>query len=190
MDILNLKGGVGPISLQRVVAAVPDFSWGCGPRRGRGYWKVSLKCREPLWRGPGRARRQAADRAVALSWPQRGLCTSIHAYVDRERPIGPESRIFVEVAGPRGSTWLNWVRTSSIRRGGSKRRSTLNASIQLRRMTHFPRCTCTHALGLANALVRRVEVEQTELSPHFDAASDLAQLKVGAYCGKAMTPAT
>lgn len=54
------------VPAQRVVAAVPDFSWGWAAVAG-GYWKVALSADNPQVATQARASgRQAADRAIAI----------------------------------------------------------------------------------------------------------------------------
>ncbi len=60
------EGGRSLVPAQRVVAALPDFSWGWAAVAG-GYWKVALNAQNETIADAARANgRQAADRAIAL----------------------------------------------------------------------------------------------------------------------------
>jgi class 3 adenylate cyclase/tetratricopeptide (TPR) repeat protein len=60
------EGGRSLVPAQRVVAALPDFSWGWAAVAG-GYWKVALNAENETIADEARANgRQAADRAIAL----------------------------------------------------------------------------------------------------------------------------
>lgn len=59
-------GGRSLVPAQRVVAALPDFSWGWAAVAA-GYWKVALNAQNEMITDQARANgRQAADRAIAL----------------------------------------------------------------------------------------------------------------------------
>ncbi len=60
------EGGKALLPAQRVVAAVPDFSWGWAAVAGA-YWKVSMRADTPRAADAARAGgRAAADRAIAI----------------------------------------------------------------------------------------------------------------------------
>ena len=66
MDTNMGEGRKALIPAQRVVAAVPDFSWGWAGVAG-GYWKVTMSERDSRLAEEARASgREAADRAVAI----------------------------------------------------------------------------------------------------------------------------
>ena len=81
------EGRKALVPAQRVVAAVPDFSWGWAAVAGA-YWKVALSSADPA---AERARgREAADRAIALDPKNsealyiKSVLTEPHDWVEKE----------------------------------------------------------------------------------------------------------
>jgi DNA-binding winged helix-turn-helix (wHTH) protein/tetratricopeptide (TPR) repeat protein len=154
---------------QRVVAAVPDFSWGWAAVAG-GYWKVSASADSERLAEEARASgRQAADRAVAID-PKNSEALYIKSMVlDRHDWIGREDLLKRAIAAQRldcgceyhqyGWMLLNVGRTTEA---VEKLRQ---ANDMLALYVHTP-------LNLAQALVIAGKPDLAK-SP-FDAAIDLA----------------
>ena len=89
------------IPAQRVVAAVPDFSWGWAAVAG-GYWKVAMSADDSRIAEEARASgREAADRAIAID-PQNSEALWIKALlIDPHDWIGRESLFKRAVAARR-----------------------------------------------------------------------------------------
>jgi hypothetical protein len=88
------------VPAQRVVAAVPDFSWGWAAVAGS-YWKVAFGAATPQLADEARASgRQAADRAVAID-PRNSEAFYIKAVLlDRNDWLGREA-LFKKAVGAR-----------------------------------------------------------------------------------------
>src|SRR5258708_32454482 len=86
-----LEGRRSLVPAQRVVAAVPDFSWGWAAVTGA-YWKVAGAAANSQLADEARASgRQAADRAVALD-PQNSEALYIKSILaDRRDWLGRET---------------------------------------------------------------------------------------------------
>jgi len=96
-----LEGRKALIPAQRVVAAVPDFSWGWAAVTGA-YWKVAGAAANSQLADEARASgRQAADRAVALD-PQNSEALYIKSVlVERHDWLGRESLLKRAIAAQR-----------------------------------------------------------------------------------------
>ena len=108
------EGRKALVPAQRVVAAVPDFSWGWAAVAGA-YWKVAMSADNDRLAEEARASgRQAADRAVAID--SRNSEASVYqVHADRSARLDRPGRP-VE-ARRRGAAARLRVRASSIRRG-------------------------------------------------------------------------
>jgi tetratricopeptide (TPR) repeat protein len=85
------EGRKALVPAQRVVAAVPDFSWGWAAVAG-GYWKVAGSAESDRLAGEARASgRQAADRAVAIDDKNSEALYIKSMLLDRHDWIGRES---------------------------------------------------------------------------------------------------
>jgi len=89
------------VPAQRVVAAVPDFSWGWAAVTGA-YWKVAFSADNDRLAEEARASgRQAADRAVAIDNRNSEALYIKSLLIDREDWIGRESLLKRAVAAKR-----------------------------------------------------------------------------------------
>ncbi|HTU64718.1 MAG TPA: winged helix-turn-helix domain-containing protein [Steroidobacteraceae bacterium] len=157
------------VPAQRVVAAVPDFSWGWAALAGA-YWKVASSADTDALVEEARASgRQAADRAVAID-PKNSEALYIKSMVvDRRDWIGREELLKRAVAAHRldcgcehhqyGWMLLNVGRTNE-------------AVERLRQANDMLALYVYTPLNLAQALV--VAGKPDLAKPHFDTAIDLA----------------
>ena len=89
------------VPAQRVVAAVPDFSWGWAAVTGA-YWKVAFSADNDRLAEEARASgRQAADRAVAIDNRNSEALYIKSLLIDRQDWIGRESLLKRAVAAKR-----------------------------------------------------------------------------------------
>lgn len=85
------EGRKALVPAQRVVAAVPDFSWGWAAVAGA-YWKVALSADDPRLAAEARADgRQAADRAIAIDGANSEALYIKSMVVERHDWLGRES---------------------------------------------------------------------------------------------------
>jgi tetratricopeptide (TPR) repeat protein len=165
----GLEGRKGLTAAQRVVAAVPDFSWGWAAVAG-GYWKVAWNAGDKRIADEARASgRQAADRAVAID-PRNSEALYIKAVLlDRADLIGREELFKRAVAARRldcgceyhqyGAMLLNVGRTAE--------------AVELLHQGHnMLALYLPTTLSLAQGLV--VAGKPEEARSYFDAAIDLA----------------
>jgi tetratricopeptide (TPR) repeat protein len=160
------EGRKALVPAQRVVAAVPDFSWGWAAVAGA-YWKVAGSAANP---DEARALgRQAADRAIALD-PRNSEAMYIKSVLtDRQDWLGRESLFKRAIAARRldcgcehhqyGTMLLNVGRTS-------------DAVDQLRQANDMLALYVYTPLTLADALV--VSGKPDEARQYFDAAIGLS----------------
>ena len=95
------EGRKALIPAQRVVAAVPDFSWGWAAVAGA-YWKVAMRAENTRLAEEARANgRQAADRAVAIDSKNSEALYIKSMLLDRHDWIGRESLLKRAVAARR-----------------------------------------------------------------------------------------
>jgi tetratricopeptide (TPR) repeat protein len=95
------EGRKALVPAQRVVAAVPDFSWGWAAVAGA-YWKVAASAESPQLAEEARASgRRAADRAVAIDGKNSEALYIKSMLVDRHDWIGRESLLKRAVAARR-----------------------------------------------------------------------------------------
>ncbi|MGH8062287.1 MAG: TIR domain-containing protein [Pseudoxanthomonas sp.] len=157
------------IPAQRVVAAVPDFSWGWAAVAG-GYWKVSRSTDDRRIADAARASgREAADRAVAID-PRNSEALYIKSMVlDRSDWIGREALLKRALAARRldcGCEYhqYGWMLVNVGR--------TAEALEQLHRANDMLALYVYTPLTLADALVTAGKPD--EAIPFYDAAIDLA----------------
>ncbi|HUR21679.1 MAG TPA: winged helix-turn-helix domain-containing protein [Vicinamibacterales bacterium] len=157
------------VPAQRVVAAVPDFSWGWAAVAGA-YWKVALSADSSQIIDEARTNgRQAADRAVAIDSSNSEALYIKSMLLDRHDWIGRENLLKRAIAAHRldcgceyhqyGWMLLNVGRTAEA----------------VERLHHANNMLALYVytpLNLAQALV--IAGRPDEAKPHFDAAIDLA----------------
>jgi DNA-binding winged helix-turn-helix (wHTH) protein/tetratricopeptide (TPR) repeat protein len=157
------------VPAQRVVAAVPDFSWGWAAVAG-GYWKVAQSAdSSPIVEEARASGREAADRAIAIDAKNSEALYIKSMVVDRHDWIGREDLLKRAVAAHRldcgcehhqyGWMLLNVGRTAEAVE------NLHHANNMLALYLYTP-------LNLAQALV--IAGKPNEAKPHFDAAIDLA----------------
>jgi DNA-binding winged helix-turn-helix (wHTH) protein/tetratricopeptide (TPR) repeat protein len=164
-----LEGRKALIPAQRVVAAVPDFSWGWAAVAGA-YWKVANSADNSRMAEAARASgREAADRAVAIDSRNSEALYIKAMLLDRRDWIGREDLFKRAVAARRldcgcehhqyGSLLVNVGRTAE-------------AVEHLHQANDMLALYVYTPLTLANALV--VAGKPDEAKRYFDAAIDLA----------------
>jgi DNA-binding winged helix-turn-helix (wHTH) protein/tetratricopeptide (TPR) repeat protein len=157
------------VPAQRVVAAVPDFSWGWAAVAGA-YWKVALSADSSRIVDEARASgREAADRAVAIDSRNSEALYIKSMVLDRRDWIGREELLKRAIAAQRldcgcehhqyGWMLLNVGRTAE-------------AVEQLHQANNMLALYVYTSFSLAEALV--IAGKPDEAKPHFDAAIDLA----------------
>ena len=157
------------VPAQRVVAAVPDFSWGWAAVAGA-YWKVAGTADNRQLADEARASgREAADRGIALDSRNSEALYIKAVLLDRDDWIGKEEPVQARSGGPPARLR---VRASSIRHDARQRRPTADAVDQLRQANDMLALYLYTPLSLANALVIAGKPEQAK--PFFDAAFQLA----------------
>ena len=157
------------IPAQRVVAAVPDFSWGWAAVAGA-YWKVALSADDSRIADEARARgRDAADRAVAIDSRNSEALYIKSMVVDRHDWIGREDLLKRAIAARRldcGCEYhqYGWMLVN-VGRIAEAIEHLHQANDMLALYVYTP-------LTLADALV--IADKPDEAKPFFDAAIDLA----------------
>jgi tetratricopeptide (TPR) repeat protein len=166
----NLKEGrKALIPAQRVVAAVPEFSWGWAAVAGA-YWKVALSAENNQLVEEARASgRQAADRAVAIDAQNSEALYIKSMLVERHDWLGREDLLKRAIAARRldcGCEYhqYGWMLANVGRVGEAVER--------LRRADDMLALYVYTPLFLANALVAAGNAE--EAKKYFNAAIDLA----------------
>jgi tetratricopeptide (TPR) repeat protein len=163
------EGRKALIPAQRVVAAVPDFSWGWAAVAGA-YWKVAMSADDSRLAEQAReSGRQAADRAIAIDHQNSEALWIKSRLIDWHDWIGRESLLKRAVAARRldcgcehhqyGWMLLNVGRIA-------------DAVDQLRQANDMLALYVYTPLSLADALVAAGKTE--EAKQYFDAAIDLA----------------
>lgn len=163
------EGGRSLVPAQRVVAALPDFSWGWAAVAG-GYWKVAANAENETLAEEARASgRQAADRAIALD-PRNSEALYIKAMLLAPRDwIGRDALFRRAVAARRldcGCEYhqYGWM-LLNVGRTGEALEQLHRANDMLALYVYTPE-------SLAEALV--VAGRPEEAHTYFDAAIDLA----------------
>ena len=157
------------VPAQRVVAAVPDFSWGWAAVAGA-YWKVARSADDNRIADEARASgREAADRAVAIDSRNSEALYIKSMVVDRHDWIGREDLLKRAIAARRldcGCEFhqYGWMLVNVGR--------TAEAIEQLHRANDMLALYVFTPLTLADALVTAGKPD--EARPFFDAAIDLA----------------
>lgn len=163
------EGRKALIPAQRVVAAVPDFSWGWAAVAGA-YWKVALSADNDRMAEEARASgREAADRAVAIDSQNSEAFYIKSVLLDRRDWVGREKLLKRAVAARRldcGCEYhqYGWMLVNVGR--------TSEAVEQLHRANDMLALYVYTPLTLARALV--IAGKPGEAKPYFDAAIDLA----------------
>jgi DNA-binding winged helix-turn-helix (wHTH) protein/tetratricopeptide (TPR) repeat protein len=157
------------VPAQRVVAAVPDFSWGWAAVAGA-YWKVALSANSTPIVEEARANgREAADRAVAIDGKNSEALYIKSMVLDRHDWIGREDLLKRAIAAHRldcGCEYhqYGWM-LLNVGRTAEAVEHLHHANNMLALYVYTP-------LNLAQALV--IAGKPDEAKPHFDAAIDLA----------------
>jgi tetratricopeptide (TPR) repeat protein len=157
------------IPAQRVVAAVPDFSWGWAAVAGA-YWKVAMSAGNSRIAQEARASgRKAADRAVAIDSRNSEALYIKSMLLDRRDWIGREDLLKRAIAARRldcGCEYhqYGWMLVNVGR--------TAEAVEQLHQANDMLALYVYTPLTLADALV--IAGKPDEAEPFFDAAIDLA----------------
>jgi len=157
------------VPAQRVVAAVPDFSWGWAAVAGA-YWKVALSADSSRIVEEARASgREAADRAIAIDGKNSEALYIKSMVLDRRDWTGREDLLKRAIAAHRldcGCEYhqYGWMLLNVGRTG--------EAVEQLRQANDMLALYVYTPLNLAQALV--VAGKSDEAKTYFDAAIDLA----------------
>lgn len=157
------------IPAQRVVAAVPDFSWGWAAVAG-GYWKVAMSTDDTRIADDARASgREAADRAIAIDSQNSEALYIKSMVVDRHDWIGREDLLKRAIAARRldcGCEYhqYGWMLVNVGR--------TAEALEQLHRANDMLALYVYTPLTLADTLV--IAGKPDEARAFFDAAIELA----------------
>ena len=168
-DPILADGRKALIPAQRVIAAVPDFSWGWAAVAGA-YWKVAMSADDPRLAEEARTSgRQAADRAVSIDGKNSEALWIKSLLLDRHDWIGRENLLKRAVGARRLDCgcehhqygWMLWD-VGRITEGVAQLRQ---ANDMLALYVYTP-------LTLANALVAAGKPD--EAKTYFDAAIELA----------------
>ncbi len=163
------EGRKALVPAQRVVAAVPDFSWGWAGVAGA-YWKVALGADNDQVAEEARASgRQAADRAVAIDDKNSEALYIKSMLIDRHDWIGREGLFKRAVAARRLDCGCEYHQYGAMLLNVGR---VADAVERLRQANDMLALYLYTPLSLADALVAAGKPE--EAKPLFDAAIELA----------------
>jgi DNA-binding winged helix-turn-helix (wHTH) protein/tetratricopeptide (TPR) repeat protein len=157
------------VPAQRVVAAVPDFSWGWAAVAGA-YWKVAATANSPRLVDEARASgREAADRAIAIDSRNSEALYIKSMVLERRDWIGREELLKRAIAAQRLDCGCEYHQYGWMLLNVGRTAEAVERSHQANNMLALYIYT---PLSLAQALVIAGKAEDAK--PHFDAAIDLA----------------
>jgi DNA-binding winged helix-turn-helix (wHTH) protein/tetratricopeptide (TPR) repeat protein len=157
------------VPAQRVVAAVPDFSWGWAAVAGA-YWKVAGSAESSQMVEEARASgREAADRAIAIDGKNSEALYIKSMVLDRRDWTGREELLKRAIAAHRLDCGCEYHQYGWMLMNVGR---TAEAVEQLHQANDMLALYVYTALNLAQALV--VAGKPDEAKAHFDAAIDLA----------------
>ena len=163
------KGRESLIPAQRVVAAVPDFSWGWAAVAGS-YWKVAMSADDDRLAEEARASgREAADRAVAIDGRNSEALYIKSRLIDRQDWAGRENLLKRAVEARRLDCGCEHHQYGEMLLSVGRVREAVD---ELRQANDMLALYVYTPLSLANALVAAGKSE--EARPYFEAASQLA----------------
>jgi DNA-binding winged helix-turn-helix (wHTH) protein len=166
----NLRDGrKALVPAQRVVAAVPDFSWGWAAVAG-GYWKVALSADSSRIVEEARASgREAADRAIAIDGKNSEALYIKSMVLDRHDWIGREDLLKRAIAAHRLDCGCEYHQYGWMLLNVGR---TTDSVEQLHKANDMLALYVYTPLNLAQALV--IAGKPDEAKSHFDATIDLA----------------
>jgi DNA-binding winged helix-turn-helix (wHTH) protein/tetratricopeptide (TPR) repeat protein len=157
------------VPAQRVVAAVPDFSWGWAAVAGA-YWKVALSAENSQIAEEARASgREAADRAIALDGKNSEALYIKSMVLDRNDWLGREGLLKRAIAAQRLDCGCEYHQYGWMLLNVGR---TAEAIEQMRQANDMLALYVYTPLNLAQGLV--IAGKPDEASRHFDVAIDLA----------------